>query len=243
MAVCTLVTACISMVDLKIRHALFRQPSSCESRPVERQPQVYRTVGDAVRATRATNPDNVTIPVGPTDLSTDPRSIIVTMFVPCPDIVVSARRIAQVGECCKSFPHFKNGPIYCAIVTYPGAWKRPNNAFAAAVTTSVANNAPELAPPDAARPMPSASGLQFSLPAPLCRCRLHRTIVIAAGRAPLSGPDSDRLAGCRFIVQREAAPQPSRKRLALRARVRDQRRRTCGATPFDVRTIHRLRQE
>jgi hypothetical protein len=62
------------------------------------------------------------------------------MFAPCSNITVAARQIAQLAEHCKTSPHFNGDPIYCAIAAYHGSWDRPDNAFADAVRTSVANN-------------------------------------------------------------------------------------------------------
>jgi hypothetical protein len=62
------------------------------------------------------------------------------MFAPCSNITIAAREIAQLAERCKTSPHFNGDPIYCAIAAYHGSWDRPDNAFADAVRTSVANN-------------------------------------------------------------------------------------------------------
>src|SRR5713226_275491 len=140
----TLVTACALAVDPKIMHALIWHQSGGEPWSFtvlgERQPQVYRTVGDAVRAAQATYPDNVSIRVGLTGLSVNPQSVTAVMFAPSPNITVAARQIAQLTERCESSPRFKGDPIYCAIAIYRGSWERPDNAFADSVRTSVANN-------------------------------------------------------------------------------------------------------
>jgi len=84
------------------------------------------------------------------------------MFAPCSNITVAARQIAQLAERCKTSPHLNGDPIYCAIAAYHGSWDRPDNAFAGAVRTSVANNdAPDFETPaetggdaDKVRPAP-----------------------------------------------------------------------------------------
>jgi len=62
------------------------------------------------------------------------------MFAPCSNITIAARQIAQLAERCKTSPNFNGNPIYCAIAAYRGSWDHPDNAFADAVRTSVANN-------------------------------------------------------------------------------------------------------
>jgi hypothetical protein len=140
----TLVTACALTADPKIMHALIWHQSAGEpwsfTVAEERQPQVYRTARDAIRAAHATYPSDTSIRVGLTGLSTAPRSVTVTMFAPCQNITVAARQIEQLADRCKTSPHFKSDPIYCAIAVYHGTWKRPDNAFADAVRRSVANN-------------------------------------------------------------------------------------------------------
>jgi len=108
--------------------------------PGVRQPQVFRDVSDAVDAAHETYPADVTIQIGLTGLSATPRSVAAAMFAPCSNITIAARQIAQLAEHCKTSPHISGDPIYCAIAAYHGSWERPDNAFAHAVRTSVANN-------------------------------------------------------------------------------------------------------
>jgi hypothetical protein len=148
----TLVTACALTIDPKIMHALIWHQSGGEpwsfTVPGERQPQVYQSVREAIRAVRAVDRDDVPIRVGLTGLSADPRSATAAIFAPCPNITIAARQIAQFGERCKTSPRFRSDPIYCAIAAYHSAWDRPDNAFADAVRTSVAkNDAPDFEMP------------------------------------------------------------------------------------------------
>jgi hypothetical protein len=140
----TLVTACALAVDPKIMHALIWHQSGGEPWSFTvagvHQPQVFRDVKDAVHAAHDTYPADVAIRIGLTGLSATPRSLAATMFAPCSNITVAARQIAQLAERCKTSPHFNGNPIYCAIAAYRGSWQRPDNAFADAVRTSVANN-------------------------------------------------------------------------------------------------------
>jgi hypothetical protein len=188
----TLVTACALTVGPKIMHALIWHQSGGEpwsfTVPGERQPQVYGTVGDAVRAAHARYPDDDTIRVGLTGLLANPQSVSAVMFAPYPNITVAAGQISQLTERCGASPRIKGDPIYCAILAYRASWERLDNAFADAIRTSVANIAPEFEMPDAAGSMPLMSGLQFSLTTPKRHRRSHRTIANGAGRAPSSGP-------------------------------------------------------
>jgi len=140
----TLVTACALAVDPKIMHALIWHQSGGEpwsfTVPRVHQPQVFRDVSDAVDAAHDTYPANVTIRIGLTGLSTTPQSVATAMFAPCSNITIAASQIAQLAEHCKTSPHVSGDPIYCAIAAYHGSWERPDNAFAHAVRTSVANN-------------------------------------------------------------------------------------------------------
>jgi hypothetical protein len=151
----TLVTACALTVDPTIMHALIWHQSSGEpwsfAVPREGQPQIYRTVREAVGAARDTQSGDATIRVGLTGLSADPRTATAAMFAPCPNIAIAARQIAQLAERCRASPPFKGDPVYCAIAVYHGSWDRPDKAFADAVRTSVANNdAPDFEMPKGA---------------------------------------------------------------------------------------------
>jgi hypothetical protein len=177
----TLVTACSLTVDAKIMHALIWHQSGGEPWSFtvqgERQPQIYRSVGDAIGAAHAANPDAVAIRVGLTGLPATSRSVTVAMFAPCPNISTAARQIKQLAEHCIASPHFDGDPIYCAIAVYRGSWGQPDNTFADAVRTSVANNdAPDFE-------MPAKTGIDAvdtaSAPQPL----FHD---IATARSPAS---------------------------------------------------------
>jgi hypothetical protein len=140
----TLVTACALAVDPKIMHALIWHPSGGEPWSFTvagvHQPQVFRDLSDAVDAARDTYPADIAIRIGLTGLSATPRSVAAGMFAPCSNITIAARQIAQLAEPCKMSPHLNGDPINCAIAAYRGSWERPDNSFADAVRTSVANN-------------------------------------------------------------------------------------------------------
>ena len=171
----TLVTACALAVDPKIMHALIWHQSGGEpwsfTVPEIRQPQVYRHVGDAIEAAHDTYPADVAIRIGLTGLSATPRSVATTMFAPCSNITMAARQIAQLAEQCKASPHFNSDPIYCAIAAYRGSWERPDNAFAHAVRTSVANNdAPDFE-------MPAGTGIDTAEVRSARRPAFHDTAI------------------------------------------------------------------
>jgi len=140
----TLVTACALAVDPKMMHALIWHQSGGEPWSFTvagvHQPQVFRDVSDAVDAAHDTYPSDVTIRIGLTGLSATPRSVAAAMFAPCSNVTIAARQIAHLTERCKTSSHSNRDPIYCAIAAYRGSWERPDNAFADAVRTSVANN-------------------------------------------------------------------------------------------------------
>ncbi len=140
----TLVTACALSVDPKIMHALIWHQSGGEPWSFTvagvHQPQVFRYLSDAVAAAHDTYPADFAIRVGLTGLSANPRSVPAATFAPCPNITIAARQITQLAERCETSLHINGDPIYCAIAAYHGSWERPDNAFADAVRTSVANN-------------------------------------------------------------------------------------------------------
>jgi hypothetical protein len=139
----TLITACVLTVDPKIMHALIWHQSGGEpwafSISGQRQPQVLRSVEDAVGSAR-TQPDNATIRIGLAGLPGTPRSVTATMFTPCSNIAAAARQIAQFGELCRASNRSKGDPIYCAIAAYRGSWERPDNGFADVVRATVAKD-------------------------------------------------------------------------------------------------------
>jgi hypothetical protein len=154
----TLVTACALAVDPQVMHVLIWHQSGGEpwafSLPGVQQPQVLRSVGDAVDVGRTTQPDDVAIRVGLAGLPATPRSVAAAMFAPCFNIASAARQIAQLAELCRTSARLKGDPIYCAIATWHGSWERPDNRFADAVRTSVAeNDAPDFE-------MPSGAGIE-----------------------------------------------------------------------------------
>jgi hypothetical protein len=153
----TLVTVCALTVNPKVMHALIWHQSSGEPWAFSvsgiRQPQVLQNVGDAVDAARATWPDNAAIRVGLAGLPATPQSVTAAMFAPCTNIASAARQIAQLAELCMASGRGKGDPIHCAVAAWRGSWERPDNGFADAVRTSVANNdAPDFE-------MPSGSGI------------------------------------------------------------------------------------
>jgi hypothetical protein len=131
----TLVTACALAVDPKIMHAQIWHQSGGEPWSFT-VPGVHQPVDGAYD----TYPADASIRIGLTGLPATPRSVAATMFAPCSNITIAAREIAQLAERCKTSPHFNGDPIYCAIAAYRGSWERPDNGFADAVRTSVANN-------------------------------------------------------------------------------------------------------
>jgi hypothetical protein len=148
----TLITACALTVDPKIMHALIWHQSGGEpwafSVSGHHQPRILRNIEDAVGAARDIQPDNVAIRVGLAGLPGTPRSATATMFAPCANIASAAREIAQFAELCKTSTRSKGNPIHCAVAAWHGSWERPDNNFADAVQTTVAeNDAPDFEMP------------------------------------------------------------------------------------------------
>jgi hypothetical protein len=169
----TLITACALTVDPKIMHALIWHQSGGEpwafSISGQRQPQVLRSMEDAVGAAR-TQPDNAAIRVGLTGLPGTPRSVSATMFTPCSNIAAAARQIAQFGELCRTSSRSKGDPIYCAIAAYRGSWERPDNGFAEVVRATVAkDDAPDFE-------MPEGRGIDTADSGSLRRSAAHETM-------------------------------------------------------------------
>jgi hypothetical protein len=139
----TLVAACALTVDPKLMHALIWHQSGGEpwsfSVAGERHPQVYRSAREAVREAQTALPQGVPIRVGLTGLAAVSTSATEAMFTPCFNIAMAARQITQVGDRCKTAPSFRADPVHCAIAAYRGSWDHPDNKFADAVTTSMAN--------------------------------------------------------------------------------------------------------
>jgi hypothetical protein len=104
---------------------------------------------EAIREARTAFPGGVPIRVGLTGLAADSGSATVAIFTPCLNISIAARRITQLVDRCKTVPRFIANPVHCAIAAYRGSWDHPDNKFADAVQTSVAQgDAPNFDMPD-----------------------------------------------------------------------------------------------
>jgi hypothetical protein len=115
----------------------------------QHHPQVLKSMQDAVRAARDTQPSTVVIRVGLTGLPGTPRSVTTTMFTPCSNIASAARRIAQLVALCTTSTRSKGDPNRCAIAAYHGSWERPDNGFADRVLASAAKgDAPDFEMPE-----------------------------------------------------------------------------------------------
>jgi hypothetical protein len=148
----TLITACTLTVDPKIMHALTWHQSGGEPWAFSvsgQHLQVLKSMEDAVRAARDTQPNTVVIRVGLTGLPGTPRSVTATMFTPCSNIASAARWIAQLVALCATSTRSKGDPNHCAIAAYHGSWERPDNGFADMVLASAAKgDAPDFEMPD-----------------------------------------------------------------------------------------------
>ena len=140
----TFITACALTVDPKIMHALIWHQSGGEpwafSVSGQRQPQVLRSMEEAIGAARGTQPGDIAIRIGLAGLPGTPRSVTAAMFSPCSNIASAARQIAQFADLCRTSPRSKGDPIYCGVAAYHGSWERPDNGFANAVRTTVSSN-------------------------------------------------------------------------------------------------------
>jgi hypothetical protein len=225
----TLVTACALAVDPKIMHALIWHQSGGEPWSFTvtgmHQPQVFRDVSDAVDAAHHTYPAEVAIRIGLTGLSATPRSVAAAMFAPCSNITVAARQIAELAERCKTPPYFNSNPIYCAIAAHRGSSDHPDNAFADAVRTSVANNdAPDFEMPadtggDAAKVRPHRGRPSTTRPWHLLP---RRMIASAPGSARSFRSSRTRLTVRRSAMQQAIGRQPRSKSLTFRPRIQIQ---------------------
>jgi hypothetical protein len=149
----TLVAACALTADPKVMHALIWHQSGGEpwsfSVTGDHQTLVYRSEREAVREAQTAVPDGVLIRVGLTGLTAESTSVTEAMFIPCPNISMAARQIAQLVDRCKAVPSFKADPVRCAIAAYRASWDRPDNKFADQVAASAANgDAPNFDMPD-----------------------------------------------------------------------------------------------
>jgi len=229
----TLVTACSLTVDPKIMHALIWHQSGGEpwsfTVPGERQPQVYRTARDAVRAARATDRDDIAIRVGLTGLSTEPRTTAATMFALCPNIAIAARQITELGERCRTSPRLKGDPVYCAIAAYRGSWEQPDNVFADAVRTSVAkDDAPDFE-------MPAGTSLNFGDIGSTTLPALHD-----AATAPTMTPDDRQRAwsSALFPVKSRQFDSPSSDSSTTAQRAADAQRSDASSAAPQPTTVH-----
>jgi hypothetical protein len=148
----TLIIACTLAIDPKIMHALTWHQSGGEpwafSVSGQHPPQVLKSMQDAVRAARDTQPDTVVIRVGLTGLLGTPRSVTAAMFTPCSNIASAARQIAQLVEVCRTSTRSKGEPNHCAIAAWHGSWERPDNGFADRVlATAARGDAPDFEMP------------------------------------------------------------------------------------------------
>jgi conjugative transfer signal peptidase TraF len=120
----TLIAACALTVDPKIMHALIWHQSGGEpwlfSVSGQRQPQVLRSMGDAIGAARGTQPDDVAIRVGLAGLPGTPRAVTATMFAPAPTSSRPHARSLSLRRCA--------GPLlarratrYCAVAAWHGS--------------------------------------------------------------------------------------------------------------------------
>jgi hypothetical protein len=115
----------------------------------ERQPQVLRSMEEAIGAARGTRPGEIAIRIGLTGLPGTPRSVTATMFTPCANIAAAARQIAHFTELCRASNRSKGDPIHCAVAAYRGSWERPDNGFADVVqATTAKDDAPDFEMPD-----------------------------------------------------------------------------------------------
>jgi hypothetical protein len=139
----TLITTCALTVDPQVMHALIWHQSGGEPWAFtvsgRREPQVLQSAAEAAETARAILPANIAIRVGLTGLPATPKSVTVAMFTPCSNIALAARQMAQLTERCKKSSSSKGDPIYCAVAAWHGSWERPDDRFADAVRTSVAN--------------------------------------------------------------------------------------------------------
>jgi hypothetical protein len=104
----------------------------------QRAPHVHRSVDAAVAAAWAMRPD-AALRIGLTGVPATPRSVTAATFDPCANIAAAARQIAQLAGICRT-SRTRDDPTHCAVAAWRGAWERPDNSFADAVRTSVAND-------------------------------------------------------------------------------------------------------
>jgi hypothetical protein len=175
----TLITACAIMADPKVMHALIWRQSGGEpwafSVAGQQQTQILQSMKDAVVAAREIRPDDIAIRIGLSGLPSTPRFITATMFTPCANITAAARQIAQLAKLCMTSSRAKGDPIHCAIAAYHGSWERPDNNFAEAVNTTVAeDDAPDFEMPEEADPGASRQPASYGTAPPSTPPRMSK---------------------------------------------------------------------
>lgn len=186
----TLIAACALMVDPKVMHALIWQQSGGEPWAFtvsgQQQPQVLRSLRDAVNAARDTTPSDALIRIGLAGLPATPRSVTPAMFIPCFNISSAASRLVQLTQRCNTSSRTNGDPTHCAVAAYHGSWDQPDNTFADAIhTTVVKNDAPDFEMPAETEVDPDASNIS-SDPAS------HQTEIAPESPAPSTSNDYQR---------------------------------------------------
>jgi hypothetical protein len=175
----TLITACTIMADPKVMHALIWRQSGGEpwafSVAGQQQTRILQSMKDAVIAAQAIRPDDIAIRVGLAGLPSTPRFVTATMFTPCANVTAAARQLAQLVEFCMTSSRAKGDPIHCAVAAYHGSWERPDNSFADAVNTTVAeDDAPDFEMPEDADPGASRQPASYGTAPPPTPPRLSK---------------------------------------------------------------------
>jgi hypothetical protein len=137
-----LVTACSLAFDPKVMHALVWQHSGAEPWSVlvngEASPRVYANMWQAVDEMRAKPPGGSTVRVGLAGVPVDLSHIRTALFLPCRNIATAAEQLVRLIDRCKTHPHLRADPTFCAVAVYRGSWERPDTEFAQAVGASAA---------------------------------------------------------------------------------------------------------
>ena len=165
----TLVTACSLAADPKLMHALVWRHSGAEPWSIlvkgEASPRVYANVWQAIDEIRARPLADNTVRVGLAGLPVDLSQIRAALFAPCRNVATAAAEITKLVDRCKTHPHLKTDPMFCAVAVYRGSWERPDTEFAQAVQASVAKgDAPNFDMPDDTEP--TSSNIASEVPAP-----------------------------------------------------------------------------
>jgi hypothetical protein len=101
-------------------------------------PRVYSSMQEAISEAHAISIPNDTVRVGLAGLPASPLKANAAMFLPCRNVAVAAQRIARLADRCKTHPHLKADPNFCAVAVYRGLWQRPDIKFSEAVAATVA---------------------------------------------------------------------------------------------------------